>query len=62
MLPWRSIPNPYHVLVSEFMLQQTQVETVLPYYDRFLAAWPNVEALANAEEQHVLRLWEGLGY
>ena len=44
------------------MLQQTQVETVLPYYDRFLAAWPNVEALANAEEQHVLRLWEGLGY
>ena len=62
VLPWRSDPQPYHILVSEFMLQQTQVDTVLPYYLRFLAALPNVQALADAEEQAVLRLWEGLGY
>lgn len=62
VLPWRSHPAPYHVLVSEFMLQQTQVDTVLPYYLRFIEAWPSVEVLANAEEQAVLKLWEGLGY
>ena len=62
VLPWRSDPQPYHILVSEFMLQQTQVDTVLPYYQRFLAMWPNVQALAQADEQAVLRLWEGLGY
>ena len=62
VLPWRSDPQPYHVLVSEFMLQQTQVDTVLPYYAQFLEAWPDVISLAQADEQAVLRLWEGLGY
>lgn len=62
VLPWRSDPQPYHILVSEFMLQQTQVDTVLPYYLRFLEAFPSVMVLAQAEEQTVLRLWEGLGY
>lgn len=61
-LPWRRSANPYHVWVSEIMLQQTQVATVIPYYARFLAALPTVEALAAADEQEVLRLWEGLGY
>lgn len=61
-LPWRSDPTPYHILVSEFMLQQTQVDTVLPYYLRFIETLPNLEALVNAEEQAVLKLWEGLGY
>lgn len=65
-LPWRPAPgrpaNPYHVLVSEAMLQQTQVATVLPYFERFIAAFPTVEALAGADLQAVLRLWQGLGY
>ena len=65
-LPWRPTSNrpadPYHVLVSEAMLQQTQVATVLPYFDRFIAAFPTVHALAEAEEQRVLTLWQGLGY
>jgi len=67
-LPWRSAPpdngsvDPYAVLVSEFMLQQTQVATVVPYYFRFLAALPNLAALAASSERNVLRLWQGLGY
>lgn len=61
-LPWRSSGKPYHVWVSEVMLQQTQVTTVIPYYDRFLKHFPTVEALAEAEQQLVLKLWEGLGY
>ncbi len=61
-LPWRDNPSPYHVWVSEIMLQQTRVETVKPYYQRFLKALPNVEALANASETQLLKLWEGLGY
>jgi A/G-specific adenine glycosylase len=62
-LPWRAAPaNPYHVLVSEAMLQQTQVATVVPYFQRFVAEFPTVEALALADAQHVLRLWQGLGY
>ncbi|HWB55056.1 MAG TPA: A/G-specific adenine glycosylase [Tepidisphaeraceae bacterium] len=65
-LPWRSangkLPDPYRVLVSEFMLQQTQVTTVIPYFNRFLGDFPNVRALADSDEQHVLRLWQGLGY
>ncbi|MEM6313804.1 MAG: A/G-specific adenine glycosylase [Planctomycetota bacterium] len=62
-LPWRSeTPEPYHVLVSEAMLQQTQVATVIGYFRRFIAELPTVEALASAEEQTVLRLWQGLGY
>jgi A/G-specific adenine glycosylase len=61
-LPWRATYNPYHVWVSEVMLQQTQVETALPYYDRFIREFPTVESLAGADEQRVLTLWAGLGY
>ena len=67
-LPWRALvaatgrPDPYHVLLSEFMLQQTQVATVLPYFARFLERFPTIVALAAADEQDVLRLWQGLGY
>ncbi len=61
-LPWRRSGDPYHIWLSEIMLQQTQVETVIPYYERFLAAFPTVEALAAAPLAAVLKLWEGLGY
>lgn len=61
-LPWRADPSPYHIWVSEIMLQQTRVETVKPYYRRFLQELPDVEALANAPETQLLKLWEGLGY
>lgn len=62
-LPWRAdAPPPYHVLVSEAMLQQTQVATVIPYFLRFIEALPTVRTLADAEEATVLRLWQGLGY
>ncbi len=61
-LPWRRDRDPYHIWVSEIMLQQTQVTAVIPYYRRFLAAFPTLEALAAASEQQVLRVWEGLGY
>lgn len=61
-LPWRRSKNPYRVWLSEVMLQQTQVETVKPYFKRFIKAFPTVKKLAAANEQEVLRLWEGLGY
>ena len=61
-LPWRRSSNPYRVWVSEVMLQQTQVETVKAYFQRFMKAFPTVKKLAAADEQEVLRLWEGLGY
>ncbi len=61
-LPWRRTNNAYHIWVSEIMLQQTQVATVIPYFERFLKAFPSVAQLANADEQTVLRYWEGLGY
>lgn len=61
-LPWRGIHDPYRTWVSETMLQQTRVETVLAYYDRFLTRFPTVEALAAADEDEVMKLWEGLGY
>ncbi len=61
-LPWRATRDPYRVWLSEVMLQQTQVETVKPYYARFLAAYPTVQALAAARLDDVLKLWEGLGY
>jgi A/G-specific adenine glycosylase len=65
-LPWRApkgnFPDPYHVLVSEAMLQQTQVATVIPYFHRFIAQFPTLQSLAAADEQQVLRLWQGLGY
>ena len=61
-LPWRSDPTPYHVWLSEIMLQQTRVEAVRGYYLRFLEALPDMEALACASEEKLLKLWEGLGY
>ena len=61
-LPWQQGINPYRVWVSEIMLQQTQVSTVLNYFDRFMAALPDVQALAEAPEDEVLHLWTGLGY
>lgn len=61
-LPWRVDRDPYRVWISEAMLQQTRVETVIPYYHRFLARFPNVETLAAAEVDDVLALWSGLGY
>ena len=61
-LPWRRTRDPYRIWLSEIMLQQTRVEAVIPYYERFLAACPDVRALAEASEQTYLKLWEGLGY
>lgn len=62
ILPWRENPTPYHVWISEIMLQQTRVEAVKPYYDRFLEALPDIGSLAAVEEEKLLKLWEGLGY
>ncbi|MEO6052393.1 MAG: A/G-specific adenine glycosylase [Chthoniobacterales bacterium] len=61
-LPWRRTEDPYAILISEYMLQQTQVVTVIPYYARWMKRFPGVCALAKAEEQDVLSLWQGLGY
>jgi A/G-specific adenine glycosylase len=62
ILPWRENPKPYYVWVSEIMLQQTRVEAVKGYFDRFITALPDINALAKAEEELLLKLWEGLGY
>ncbi len=62
ILPWREEPTPYHVWVSEIMLQQTRVEAVKPYYDRFMQELPDIQSLSKIEEERLLRLWEGLGY
>jgi A/G-specific adenine glycosylase len=62
VLPWRVAPSPYKTVVSEFMLQQTQVKTVLPYFARWLETLPDFASLAAASEAQVLKLWEGLGY
>ncbi len=61
-MPWRNHPDPYAVWVSEIMLQQTRVETVIPYFEKWMNLFPNVNALANSSEQDVLNAWEGLGY
>lgn len=61
-LPWRHTADPYHILVSELMLQQTQVARVIPKYEEFVARWPNAQHLANAQLGDVLRAWQGLGY
>ena len=61
-LPWRQAPTPYRVWVSEIMLQQTRIEAVLPYYERFMVRLPDVPSLAAAPEDVLLKLWEGLGY
>lgn len=61
-LPWQQNPTPYRVWVSEIMLQQTQVQTVIPYFERFMASFPDVVALADAPQDDVLHHWSGLGY
>ena len=61
-LPWRRTTDPYRILVSEIMLQQTQVERVIPFYERWLERWDSVDALAGASLQEVLEQWMGLGY
>jgi A/G-specific adenine glycosylase len=61
-LPWQGTRDPYRIWLAEVMLQQTQVSTVIPYYEKFLARFPDVQALAAAAEEDVLRLWSGLGY
>lgn len=61
-LPWRNTKNPYKIWLSEIILQQTQVKQGLPYYNAFIEAFPDVAALANADEETVLKLWQGLGY
>ena len=62
MLPWRKQNNPYAIWISEIMLQQTRIEAVKVYYERFMREIPNIETLANIEEEVLLKLWEGLGY
>src|SRR5690348_15349672 len=61
-LPWQINKTPYRVWVSEIMLQQTQVSTATPYYERFMKTFPSLKSLANATEDEVLHLWTGLGY
>src|SRR5712692_10281981 len=61
-LPWRKSRDPYRIWISEIMLQQTRVAAVIPYYERFLARFPDVLALAAAPEQELLAAWAGLGY
>jgi A/G-specific adenine glycosylase len=61
-LPWRRTRDPYAIMVSEFMLQQTSVATVIPYFERWLARFPTLESLAQAADEEVLALWQGLGY
>lgn len=61
-MPWRETKDPYKIWLSEVMLQQTQVDTVIPYYNRFIEQYPDPESLASAQDDDVLKLWEGLGY
>src|SRR5699024_6631539 len=60
--PWRVTNDPYKIWISEIMLQQTRTDTVIPYFERFMEAFPDVHTLADAPEDKVLKLWEGLGY
>lgn len=61
-LPWRKDNNPYHIWISEIMLQQTRIEAVIPYYERFITFLPTIHDLATIDEEKLLKLWEGLGY
>ncbi|WP_185883005.1 A/G-specific adenine glycosylase [Blattabacterium cuenoti] len=61
-LPWRKTNNPYHILVSEFMLQQTKVSTVIRYYSKFIEKFPTIQKLSQSNEKSILKSWEGLGY
>ena len=60
--PWRQTNDPYKIWLSEIMLQQTQVQTVIPYYNRWLAKFPNIKSVAEANAEALLKMWEGLGY
>ena len=62
ILPFRDIDNPYKIWLSEVMLQQTQVETVIPYFERWIKKYPTLESVANEEQESLLKMWEGLGY
>jgi A/G-specific adenine glycosylase len=62
IMPWRENKTPYRVWVSEVMLQQTRVDTVIPYFERFVSRFPTLESLAQAPEEDLLKAWEGLGY
>ena len=62
VLPWRKNRDPYRIWISEIMLQQTRVEAVIPYYERFLAALPDIRSLAKADDDKLMKLWQGLGY
>ena len=61
-LPWRRTRNPYYIWLAEIMLQQTQVATVIPYYERFIEKFPTIAELASAPQDDLLKYWEGLGY
>ncbi len=61
-LPWRRDKDPYHIWISEIMLQQTRIETVIPYYERFLRELPDIASLASVDDEKLMKLWEGLGY
>src|SRR5918993_3596779 len=61
-LPWRGATDPYVIWISEVMLQQTRVSAVIPYFERFVSQFPNLEALAGAAEEDLLKAWSGLGY
>jgi A/G-specific adenine glycosylase len=61
-LPFRGSFNPYHIWISEIMAQQTQIDTMIPYFERWMSAFPTIESVANAHESEVLKMWEGLGY
>ena len=60
--PWRNISNPYYTWVSEIMLQQTQVKTVIPYFKKWIKNFPTIESVANAKDEEIFKNWEGLGY
>lgn len=62
ILPWRQSKNPYYIWISEIMLQQTRVEAVKPYFERFIKSFPTIAAVADADEDQLLKMWEGLGY
>jgi A/G-specific adenine glycosylase len=62
VLPFRGSNNPYHIWISEIMAQQTQIDTMIPYYERWMSVFPTIESVANASEVEILKMWEGLGY
>ena len=61
-MPWREDPTPYRIWISEIMLQQTRVDTVIPYFNNFMEKYPTIESLANSDEDELMKYWEGLGY